>query len=95
MKSQVIGNYFGHPVQSAEQVAEAEAEYERRLEEQQRQMRLSSSATEGPSPDEILEDAPKRVNQTYRRERPKLGRNDPCWCGSGKSQEMPHGTRPC
>ncbi|MGB0647045.1 MAG: preprotein translocase subunit SecA [Bradymonadia bacterium] len=90
VKSQVIGQLLRVTVQSAEQVAEAEAEYERRLEEQQRQMRLSSSATEGPSPDDILDDAPKRANQTFRRERPKVGRNDPCWCGSGKKYKKCH-----
>jgi preprotein translocase subunit SecA len=29
--------------------------------------------------------------QTYRREGPKLGRNDPCWCGSGKKYKHCHG----
>ncbi|MEM6961924.1 MAG: SEC-C metal-binding domain-containing protein, partial [Myxococcota bacterium] len=27
---------------------------------------------------------------TVRRERPKLGRNDPCWCGSGKKYKKCH-----
>jgi preprotein translocase subunit SecA len=27
----------------------------------------------------------------YRREEPKLGRNDPCWCGSGKKFKKCHG----
>jgi preprotein translocase subunit SecA len=29
--------------------------------------------------------------QPYRREGPKLGRNDPCWCGSGKKYKHCHG----
>ncbi|MFN2348731.1 MAG: preprotein translocase subunit SecA [Thioalkalivibrio sp.] len=29
--------------------------------------------------------------QPYRRETPKLGRNDPCWCGSGKKFKQCHG----
>ncbi|AHK78267.1 preprotein translocase subunit SecA [Ectothiorhodospira haloalkaliphila] len=29
--------------------------------------------------------------QPYRREEPKLGRNDPCWCGSGKKYKHCHG----
>ena len=29
--------------------------------------------------------------QTVRREGPKLGRNDPCWCGSGKKYKQCHG----
>jgi preprotein translocase subunit SecA len=28
---------------------------------------------------------------TYRREMPKLGRNDPCYCGSGKKFKKCHG----
>jgi SEC-C motif len=29
---------------------------------------------------------------TYRREAPKLGRNDPCFCGSGRKYKKCHGT---
>ncbi len=37
-------------------------------------------------------DAPEAdAAQTYRREGPKLGRNDPCWCGSGKKYKHCHG----
>ncbi|MFW6050719.1 MAG: SEC-C metal-binding domain-containing protein [Myxococcota bacterium] len=34
-------------------------------------------------------EAPARV-ETVRRERPKIGRNDPCWCGSGKKYKQCH-----
>ena len=30
--------------------------------------------------------------ETYRRDMPKLGRNDPCFCGSGKKFKKCHGT---
>ena len=90
VKSQVIGQLLRVTVQSAEQVAQAEAEYEQRLEEQQRQMKLSSSESQGPSPDDVLDAAPTRPNQTFRRERPKVGRNDPCWCGSGNKYKKCH-----
>ncbi|WP_028490939.1 preprotein translocase subunit SecA [Thioalkalivibrio sp. ALE19] len=30
-------------------------------------------------------------DETYRREEPKLGRNEPCWCGSGKKYKHCHG----
>lgn len=30
--------------------------------------------------------------ETYRRDAPKLGRNDPCHCGSGKKFKKCHGT---
>jgi len=41
--------------------------------------------------------APARVGgddapiKTVRREEPKIGRNDPCWCGSGKKYKKCHG----
>ena len=31
-----------------------------------------------------------RPVETYRRETPKLGRNDPCFCGSGKKFKKCH-----
>jgi len=31
--------------------------------------------------------------QTYRRNQPKVGRNDPCPCGSGKKYKQCHGKR--
>ncbi|HEX7480023.1 MAG TPA: preprotein translocase subunit SecA [Polyangiales bacterium] len=34
--------------------------------------------------------APAAVQQTVRRDRPKVGRNDPCWCGSGKKYKQCH-----
>ena len=34
------------------------------------------------------------VVETYRRETPKLGRNDPCPCGSGKKYKKCHGVNP-
>ncbi len=33
---------------------------------------------------EIVEEEPEEINITFRREMPKVGRNDPCPCGSGK-----------
>ncbi|MDP2325004.1 MAG: SEC-C metal-binding domain-containing protein [Gammaproteobacteria bacterium] len=32
--------------------------------------------------------------ETYRREMPKLGRNDPCHCGSGRKFKKCHGINP-
>jgi hypothetical protein len=29
--------------------------------------------------------------KTVRRDEPKVGRNDPCWCGSGKKFKKCHG----
>jgi preprotein translocase subunit SecA len=42
------------------------------------------------APPEFLEDEPA-VAQVVRSEHEKLGRNDPCWCGSGKKYKRCHG----
>jgi preprotein translocase subunit SecA len=43
----------------------------------------------GPRPARVGgDDAPVK---TQRREEPKIGRNDPCWCGSGKKYKKCHG----
>jgi uncharacterized protein YecA (UPF0149 family) len=33
---------------------------------------------------------PPPVPETYQRLTPKVGRNDPCWCGSGKKYKKCH-----
>ena len=37
--------------------------------------------------------SPKRggINKTIVNEHPKIGRNEPCWCGSGKKYKNCHG----
>jgi preprotein translocase subunit SecA len=42
------------------------------------------------APPEFLEDEPV-VTQVVREEHEKIGRNDPCWCGSGKKYKRCHG----
>lgn len=32
------------------------------------------------------------ATEPYRREAPKLGRNDPCFCGSGRKYKKCHGS---
>jgi len=39
------------------------------------------------------DDAVEETQQTYKREQPKVGRNDPCPCGSGKKYKQCHGKR--
>jgi len=60
-------------------------------------------------PDQVTTDPPRKhvhgpgcnhdhghdpVLETYRRETPKLGRNDPCFCGSGRKFKKCHGANP-
>jgi preprotein translocase subunit SecA len=48
-----------------------------------------AAAAAGANGDEQFE-APPKIEQV-RREEPKIGRNDPCWCGSGKKYKKCHG----
>jgi preprotein translocase subunit SecA len=92
VKSNLMGQLFRVQVQSEEEVRRAEEEHRRRLEEQQKAMRMIAAGgeeREGPDPDEVLA-RPRRAAGTVRRERPKIGRNDPCWCGSGKKYKKCH-----
>jgi len=68
---------------SAERIAELRAAEEARRAAQQRRLQEQH----GGSPSE----APV-VQQTVVREGPKVGRNDPCPCGSGKKYKKCHGT---
>ena len=38
----------------------------------------------------ITHEAPAPRAQTVKRDKPKVGRNDPCWCGSGKKYKNCH-----
>ncbi|WP_018935225.1 preprotein translocase subunit SecA [Thioalkalivibrio sp. ALJ24] len=50
---------------------------------------LSASEEEPADADESRKVADG--DEPYRREEPKLGRNEPCWCGSGKKYKHCHG----
>jgi preprotein translocase subunit SecA len=101
VKSQVVGQLLRVQVRSEAEVAQQEAEYRRRVEAMQQQMQMKAQggdktedgAPQGPSPEEIL--AQRRrlavgAAAPQRRSRAKIGRNDPCWCGSGKKYKKCH-----
>lgn len=54
----------------------------------QRWLATPRSAFEGKTPAEVLQNDPTLLSfkkvETYRRTEPRIGRNDPCPCGSGK-----------
>jgi len=62
---------------------ELSAEQQQKVEKvRQGRMRLFERRTLAPSP---------YIQQNYRGDAPaKLGRNDPCWCGSGKKYKKCH-----
>jgi preprotein translocase subunit SecA len=58
---------------------------------------FAPAAQSAAAVDELVHDRqPARVGgddviKTVKREEPKIGRNDPCWCGSGKKYKKCHG----
>ncbi len=88
-------------LESYRQILEESKESERRMEQarqrEQEQDRLRKSQKiapfEPPARREPLYDAPEPPPQpveTIRKTGPRLGRNDPCWCGSGKKYKNCH-----
>ena len=101
IKSQVMGQLFRLQVQSEEDVQAEQEARRQQMEARARQMQARAAENDkadpdekpitGPSPEQVLEDRPvRRAVGTVRRDRPKLGRNDPCWCGSGKKYKKCH-----
>ena len=102
VKSQVVGQLMRVQVRSEDEVRRQEEEYRRRVEAMQQQMEMQAQgggdktedgAPVGPSPEEIL--AQRRrlavgATASQRRSRAKIGRNDACWCGSGKKYKKCH-----
>ena len=57
---------------------------------------MKKAAPAGLPGDLTQERTPARVGgddvvKTVKRDEPKVGRNDPCWCGSGKKFKKCHG----
>ncbi len=71
-------------VQSEEEVAALEQSHQDTPE-----MEMKHAAAENVLTDNAQE--PQEAHQPYVRKEPKLGRNDPCWCGSGKKYKQCHG----
>ena len=51
----------------------------------------SAEGMSAPQVDAESEDEGKSPEQPYHREQKKLGRNEPCYCGSGKKYKHCHG----
>ncbi len=84
-------------VRSDDEVARLEAETQRQAETQARQMQFQHPETGGYSADEEAlqvqaeQQTVAAVPEPVLREGPKIGRNDPCPCGSGKKYKQCHG----
>jgi preprotein translocase subunit SecA len=84
-------------IRSEEEVAEMEAQERRVAEAQQRAMQFQHADTGGYGADEeaaqaqAAQAAAAGIQSTILRDEPKVGRNDPCPCGSGKKFKHCHG----
>ena len=97
IKSQVMGQLYRVQVRSAEDVRRAEEEHRRRIEAQQRRMQMVAAGGDktadgsAPTSNDGTDAGRQPIGaRTIRRGRPKIGRNDPCWCSSGKKYKKCH-----
>lgn len=101
VKALVITNMFRVVRLQEEDVERLEAQRRKQLEAQAKRIQMShpdsvgEELKSGPSsagrrPGAPLASQPPRAQAPVRRERPKIGRNDPCWCGSGKKYKACH-----
>ena len=80
-RGSVIGNLWRKSQPKTEQ--DAAALERRRLQQQEQQRVIETPGT--------AEEAAAAKPQTVQRQTPKVGRNDPCPCGSGKKSKKCHG----
>ncbi len=97
IKASVMNNMMRVERLAEEDVERLEADRRRRIEAQQRRMHMNHEEAADVAPDgssgasrQRMNAEPARPIETVRRERPKIGRNDPCWCGSGKKYKACH-----
>lgn len=82
VKSEVVGILAKVQLREGSEVDELER---RQQEAAQKDLELQHAAAQSPEPSEEQE------AQTFVRQQPKVGRNEPCPCGSGKKYKQCHG----
>ncbi len=88
VKSAVIGNVLRLQLVRQESAAEMEA---KRLAAQRRALQRATESHAAASATGDGDDEPRSKQETVVRTQPKVGRNDPCPCGSGKKYKKCHG----
>jgi preprotein translocase subunit SecA len=97
IKTEVVQMLARVRVRSEEEVAAMEAEQQRLAERLQQQMQASGGGMPpapllgADDPRAYAAGAPRPEQETALRDGPKIGRNDPCPCGSGKKYKHCHG----
>lgn len=78
-------------IQSAEEIEEAERAAQTAADEQAKQFREAQAEAESAAPSSDLPEDAGNGAEPYVRDDRKLGRNEPCWCESGKKYKQCHG----
>ena len=96
-KQRVVQIFCNIQIRSPEEVQQAEEERQRNAQALERRQQENAAGEGAPEPEEegnagegSAQPQPKQ-NMTVRRAYPKVGRNDPCPCGSGKKYKDCHG----
>jgi preprotein translocase subunit SecA len=99
-KAAVVHKMFHFVIEREDEVERLEAQRRQRAEAQQEKLRMThpGAAAGGPvdARDKAADGAPLSLAPgvtkpvTVKRDKPKVGRNDPCWCGSGKKYKQCH-----
>ena len=90
-KKDVVGTLAKVQVRDPEEVAEAEAQAEAARPQQVTYEHAAAASPTASAPPAQDENAEVASEETFIRDQPKVGRNDPCWCGSGKKFKRCHG----
>ncbi len=93
-KKDVVGTLAKVQVRDPEEVAQAEAENAAQRPQQVSYEHAAATSATASAPPEAAAGSAGPVatsEDTFVRDQPKVGRNDPCWCGSGKKFKRCHG----
>ncbi len=91
MKRDVVRILCHVRVQSQEEMDEIEQRRREELERELAQARMQHEATSATAGEDSAEEPGKATPETFVRQERKVGRNEPCPCGSGKKYKQCHG----
>ena len=87
----IVDTVYQQDVQSSEEIQKHIESRRKALEKKLSEMKsVHPSAAQSSAGAPQAKQEERTRPETYRRERPKIGRNDPCWCGSGKKYKKCH-----
>ena len=96
-KQRVVQIFCNIQIRSPEEVQQAEEERQRNAQALERKQQENAAGEGAPAPDDAegepqgSAEPQQKQSVTVRRAYPKVGRNDPCPCGSGKKYKDCHG----